>query len=383
MGWGGLADAFDSRKDNWASEYQELRGLLSEEEYVSARASTLNAHYTSPAVIGAIYEAVERMGFNHGNILEPSMGNGNFFGMLPESMRESRLYGVELDSITGRIAKQLYPLADITVAGFETTDRRDFFDLAVGNVPFGNYKVRDKGYDRLNFSIHNYFFAKTLDQVRPGGIIAFVTSRYTMDAKDPSARKYLAQRAELLGAIRLPNNAFRANAGTDVVSDILFLQKRDHLVDIEPDWVHLDMTPEGFPINSYFTEHPEMILGELTSESTQYGKEECTVVPIPGRELSEQLREAVGRLHGRYLESELANSEADEILQDVIPADPNVKNYSFTVVDGEVYYRENSAMRRMELNDTAKERVKGMVQLREIVGAVSYTHLTLPTNSLV
>lgn len=368
VGWGGLADAFDSRKDNWASEYQELRNLLSEEEYASARASTLNAHYTSPAVIGAIYEAVERMGFNHGNILEPSMGIGNFFGMLPESMRESRLYGVELDSITGRIAKQLYPLADITVAGFETTDRRDFFDLAVGNVPFGNYKVRDKGYDRLNFSIHNYFFAKTLDQVRPGGIIAFVTSRYTMDAKDPSARKYLAQRAELLGAIRLPNNAFRANAGTDVVSDILFLQKRDHPVDIEPDWVHLDMTPEGFPINSYFTEHPEMILGELTSESTQYGKEECTVVQTPGRKLSEQLREAVGRLHGRYLESELENSEADEILQDVIPADPDVKNYSYTVVDGEVYYRENSAMRRMELNDTAKERVKGMVQLREIVG---------------
>ena len=288
--------------------------------------------------------------------------------MLPESMRESRLYGVELDSITGRIAKQLYPLADIIVAGFETTDRRDFFDLAVGNVPFGNYKVRDKGYDRLNFSIHNYFFAKTLDQVRPGGIIAFVTSRYTMDAKDPPARKYLAQRAELLGAIRLPNNAFRANAGTDVVSDILFLQKRDHPVDIEPDWVHLDMTPEGFPINSYFTEHPEMVLGELTSESTQYGKEECTVVPTPGRELAEQLREAVGRLHGRYLEPELANSEADEILQDVIPADPDIKNYSYTVVDGEVYYRENSVMRRMELNDTAKERVKGMVQLREIVG---------------
>ena len=338
VGWGGLADAFDSRKDNWASEYQELRNLLSEEEYASARASTLNAHYTSPAVIGAIYEAVERMGFNHGNILEPSMGIGNFFGMLPESMRESRLYGVELDSITGRIAKQLYPLADITVAGFETTNRRDFFDLAVGNVPFGNYKVRDKGYDRLNFSIHNYFFAKTLDQVRPGGIIAFVT------------------------------NAFRANAGTDVVSDILFLQKRDHPVDIEPDWVHLDMTPEGFPINSYFTEHPEMILGELTSESTQYGKEECTVVQTPGRKLSEQLREAVGRLHGRYLESELENSEADEILQDVIPADPDVKNYSYTVVDGEVYYRENSAMHRMELNDTAKERVKGMVQLREIVG---------------
>lgn len=368
VGWGGLADAFDSRKDNWASEYRELKSLLSEEEYVSARASTLNAHYTSPAVIEAIYEAVERMGFNHGNILEPSMGIGNFFGLLPESMQESRLYGVELDSITGRIAKQLYPKADITVAGFETTDRRDFFDLAVGNVPFGNYKVRDKGYDRLNFSIHNYFFAKTLDQVRPGGIIAFVTSRYTMDAKDPSARKYLAQRAELLGAIRLPNNAFRANAGTDVVSDILFLQKREHPVDIEPDWVHLDMTPEGFPINSYFTEHPEMILGELTAESTQYGKEECTVVPIPGRKLSEQLREAVGRLHGKYLEPELANSEADEISQDVIPADPDVKNYSYTVVDGEVYYRENSAMRRMELNDTAKERVKGMVQLRKIVG---------------
>ncbi|MCD8142855.1 MAG: class I SAM-dependent methyltransferase, partial [Clostridiales bacterium] len=300
VGWGSLADAFDPNKPAWAQEYQELKSLLSEEEYAAARASTLNAHYTSPTVIKAIYEAVGNMGFQTGNILEPSMGVGNFFGLLPDSMAGSKLYGVELDSITGRMARQLYPHADIKVAGFETTDRRDFYDLAVGNVPFGDYKVNDRPYNKLGFSIHNYFFAKALDQVRPGGVVAFVTSRYTMDAKSPEVRKYLAQRAELLGAIRLPNNAFRANAGTDVVSDIIFLQKRDTPIDIDPDWVHLGQTPEGFAINSYFVDHPEMVLGELTSQSTQYGREECTVAPIPGADLAEQLHEAVSHIQGSY-----------------------------------------------------------------------------------
>ncbi|MDR3889000.1 MAG: N-domain protein, SNF2 family, partial [Faecalibacterium sp.] len=277
VGWGGLADAFDPGKDNWAKEYAELKGLLSEDEYAAARSSTLNAHYTSPTVIRSIYDAVERMGFHSGNILEPSMGVGNFFGMLPDTMQDSRLYGVELDSITGRIAQKLYPQADITVAGFETTDRRDFYDLAVGNVPFGQYKVNDKAYNKLGFSIHNYFFAKAIDQVRPGGIVAFVTSRYTMDSKDSTARKHMAERADLLGAIRLPNNAFRANAGTDVVSDIIFLQKRDRPIDHEPDWVQLGKTEDGFAINQYFVDHPEMVLGVLSTESTQYGREELTV----------------------------------------------------------------------------------------------------------
>ena len=282
VGWGGLADAFDPNKENWSTEYTQLKGLLTEEEYAAARASTLNAHYTSPIVIRAIYDAVERMGFQSGNILEPSMGVGNFFGMLPDSMQDSRLYGVELDSITGRIAKKLYPQADITVAGFETTDRRDFYDLAVGNVPFGQYKVNDKAYNKLGFSIHNYFFAKAIDQVRPGGVVAFVTSRYTMDSKDSTARKHMAERADLLGAIRLPNNAFRANAGTDVVSDIIFLQKRDRPIDHEPDWVQLGKTEDGFAINQYFVDHSEMILGVLSTESTQYGREELTVAPIEG-----------------------------------------------------------------------------------------------------
>ena len=284
VGWGGLADAFDPNKENWSAEYTHLKELLSEDEYAAARASTLNAHYTSPTVIRGIYDAVERMGFRSGNILEPSMGVGNFFGMLPDTMQDSRLYGVELDSITGRIAKKLYPQADITVAGFETTDRRDFYDLAVGNVPFGNYKVNDKAYNKLGFSIHNYFFAKAIDQVRPGGVVAFVTSRYTMDSKDSTARKHMAERADLLGAIRLPNNAFRANAGTDVVSDIIFLQKRDRPADIEPDWVQLGKTEDGFAINQYFVDHPEMVLGELTTESTQYGREELTVAPLDGHQ---------------------------------------------------------------------------------------------------
>ena len=369
VGWGGLADAFDPSKDSWAKEYAELKGLLSEDEYAAARSSTLNAHYTSPVVIRSIYDAVEKMGFQSGNILEPSMGAGNFFGMLPTSMADSRLYGVELDSITGRIAKKLYPQADITVAGFETTDRRDFYDLAVGNVPFGNYKVNDKAYNKLGFSIHNYFFVKAIDQIRPGGIVAFVTSRYTMDSKDSTARKHMAERADLLGAIRLPNNAFRANAGTDVVSDIIFLQKRDRPIDHEPDWVQLGKTEDGFAINQYFADHPEMVLGVLSTESTQYGREELTVASIEGANLADQLAEAVQHIEGQYTEVEvetpdIADSENEK---HILPADPDVKNFSYTVVDGEVFYRENSVMTQVELSDTAKGRVTGMVELRQIV----------------
>ena len=367
VGWGGLADAFDENKPNWSDEFAELYATLSPEEYAAARASTLNAHYTSPTVIKAIYEAVGNMGFQSGNILEPSMGVGNFFGLLPEQMQGSKLYGVELDSITGRIAKQLYPKADITIAGFETTDRKDFYDLAVGNVPFGQYQVDDRAYNKLGFSIHDYFFAKTLDQVRPGGVIAFVTSRYTMDKQSPEVRRYIAQRAELLGAIRLPNNAFRANAGTDVVSDILFLQKRDRPIEIEPDWVHLGQNEDGFAINRYFVDHPEMILGRQTSESTQYGKQDFTVVPIEGLALAAQLHDAVKNIRGTYQEAELPELGEGEQIDTSIPADPNVKNYSYTVVDGEVYYRENSRMVKPELNATAAERVKGMVALRDCV----------------
>ena len=369
VGWGGLADAFDPSKDSWAKEYAELKGLLSEDEYAAARSSTLNAHYTSPTVIRGIYDAVERMGFRSGNILEPSMGVGNFFGMLPDSMADSRLYGVELDSITGRIAKKLYPQADITVAGFETTDRRDFYDLAVGNVPFGQYKVNDKAYNKLGFSIHNYFFAKAIDQVRPGGVVAFVTSRYTLDSKDSSARKHMAERADLLGAIRLPNNAFRANAGTDVVSDIIFLQKRDRPADIELAWVQLGKTEDGFAINQYFVDHPEMVLGVLSTESTQYGREELTVAPLEGISLADQLAEAVQHIEGQYTEVEVETPDiADaENEKHILPADPEVKNFSYTVVDGEVFYRENSVMTQVELSDTAKGRVTGMVELRQIV----------------
>ena len=369
VGWGGLADAFDPSKDSWAKEYAELKGLLSEDEYAAARSSTLNAHYTSPTVIKAIYEAVGRMGFETGNILEPSMGVGNFFGMLPDSMADSRLYGVELDSITGRIAKMLYPQADITVAGFETTDRHDFYDLAVGNVPFGQYKVNDKAYNKLGFSIHNYFFAKAIDQVRPGGVVAFVTSRYTMDSKDSTARKHMAERADLLGAIRLPNNAFRANAGTDVVSDIIFLQKRDRPADIEPAWVQLGKTEDGFAINQYFVDHPEMVLGELTTESTQYGREDLTVAPLEGANLADQLAEAVQHIEGQYTAAEVDAPDIaeEEATRRTLPADPDVKNFSYTVVDGEVFYRENSVMTQVELSDTAKGRVTGMVELRQIV----------------
>ena len=367
VGWGGLADAFDESKDNWKDEFAELYATLSPEEYAAARASTLNAHYTSPTVIKAIYEAVGNMGFQTGNILEPAMGVGNFFGLLPQEMQGSRLYGVELDSITGRIAKQLYPKADIAVAGFETTDRRDFFDLAIGNVPFGQYQVNDRAYNKLGFSIHDYFFAKTLDQVRPGGVIAFVTSRYTMDKQSPEVRKYIAQRAELLGAIRLPNNAFKANAGTEVVSDIIFLQKRDRPIDIEPEWVHLGENADGFAINQYFIDHPEMVLGRQTSESTQYGRQDFTVEPYEDLDLATQLRYAIQNIGGKYEAAELPDLGENETIQDTIPADPNVKNYSYAVVDGEVYYRENSVMVKPNLNATAKERVKGMAELRDCV----------------
>ena len=366
VGWGGLSDAFDPEKPTWALEYAQLKELLTPEEYTAARSSTLNAHYTSPTVIQAIYEAVDRMGFETGNILEPSCGVGNFFGMLPEKMRNSRLYGVELDSISGRIAKQLYPKADITVAGFETTDRRDFYDLAIGNVPFGQYQVRDKAYDKLNFSIHNYFFAKALDQVRPGGVVAFVTSRYTMDAKDSTVRRYLAQRAELLGAIRLPNDAFKKNAGAEVVSDIIFLQKRDRPLDIAPEWTQTGQTQDGFAINRYFLDHPEMVLGRQEPESTAHGMD-YTVNPIEGLELADQLHDAVKYIRGTYQEAELPELGEGEAIDTSIPADPNVKNYSYTVVDGTVYFRENSRMVRPDLNATAEARVKGLVGLLECV----------------
>ena len=366
VGWGGIPDAFDPEKPAWASEYTQLKELLTPEEYAAARSSTLNAHYTSPMVIKAIYDAVGRMGFETGNILEPSMGVGNFFGMLPKEMRNSRLYGVELDPVSGRIAKQLYPKADITVGGFETTDRRDFFDLAIGNVPFGQYQVNDKAYNKLNFNIHNYFFAKALDQVRPGGVVAFVTSRYTMDAKDSTVRRYLAQRAELLGAIRLPNDAFKKNAGAEVVSDIIFLQKRDRPLDIAPEWTQTGQTEDGFAINRYFTDHPEMVLGRQEPVSTAHGMD-YTVNPIEGLELSDQLHDAVKYIHGTYQEAELPELGEGEAIDTSIPADPNVKNYSYAIVDGQVYYRENSRMVRPDLNATAEARVKGLVGLRDCV----------------
>ena len=368
VGWGGIPQAFDAQNEDWRREYAELKALLSETEYASARASTLNAHYTSPTVIRAIYDAVEQMGFRTGNILEPAMGVGNFFGLLPESMAGSRLYGVELDSITGRIARQLYPEADITVAGFETTDRRDFFDLAVGNVPFGNYQVNDKAYNHLRFNIHDYFFAKAIDQVRPGGIIAFVTSKGTMDKQSPDVRRFIAQRAELIGAIRLPNNAFARNANTEVTSDILFLQKRDRPITIEPDWVHLGQTGDGIPVNSYFAEHPEMILGRMAWDDSMYGgRKETACLPLEGADLASQLHEAVERLQGSYLEAEPPELGTGEAIRAAIPADPNVKNYTYTVVDGQVYYRENSLMVRPDLSAVAEARVRGMVGLRDCV----------------
>ena len=368
VGWGGIPQVFDERNPAWDAEYTELKGLLTEEEYEMARASTLNAHYTSPTAIRAIYDAVEQMGFRTGNILEPSCGVGNFFGLLPESMADSRLYGVELDSITGRIAQYLYPQADIMVTGFEKTDRRDFFDLAIGNVPFGSYKLSDKRFDKHNFLIHDYFFAKALDQVRPGGIVAFITSKGTMDKQSPEVRQYIAQRAELLGAIRLPNNAFKANAGTEVTSDVIFLQKREQPIDIEPDWVHLGLTEDGIPVNSYFVDHPEMVLGTMAWDDSMYGnRQETACLPIEGADLSEQLAAAVRSITGEYHAVEMPDLADGEEIRESIPADPDVKNFSYTVVDDKVYYRENSVMVRPELNATAQERVKGMVALRDCV----------------
>lgn len=365
VGWGGLADAFDENKDNWKDEYIELVTALSPDEYEEARASTLNAHYTSPVVINAMYDALKNMGYTTGNILEPAMGIGNFFGMLPDELSSSKLYGVELDSISGRIAKQLYPKADITVAGFETTSRKDFYDVAIGNVPFGQYKVNDRAYNKLGFSIHDYFFAKSLDQVRPGGVIAFITSRFTMDSKNPAVRKYIAERADLLGAIRLPNNAFKANAGTDVVSDIIFLQKKDTPFVEEPEWVNLVPNKDGFDINSYFVEHPEMILGNESSASTQYGRDDFTVTPFEDVPLSELLQNAIPNIRGTYKETDI--SEIEEVTDNVLPADPNVRNYSFTTVDGNVYFRENSIMYQPEISESNIERIKGMIKLRDSV----------------
>ena len=363
VGWGGLADAFDDSKANWASEYQELKGLLSDAEYAQARESTLNAHYTSPVIIRSIYEALDKMGFEKGNVLEPAMGIGNFFGMLPEKMAESRLYGVELDGITGRIAKQLYPNADIKISGFEKTDYpNDFFDVAIGNVPFGQYKVADKQYDKNNFLIHDYFFAKTLDKVRPGGVVAFVTSKGTMDKKSPEVRKYLAQRAELLGAVRLPNTAFKENAGTEVTSDIIFLKKRDRVMDIEPDWVHLSEDENGIAQNAYFAEHPEMIVGKMEMVSGPYGME-STCVPDTSRPFADQLKEAIAHIDGQIDAVEM-DELADELADETIPADPNVKNYSYTLVDDKVYYRENSIMKPVDMSESMQERIKGMVGIR-------------------
>ncbi len=365
VGWGSLPQVFEENNAAWADEFRELYETLSPEEYEAARASVLNAHYTSPTVIKTMYAAIEKMGFRMGNILEPSCGIGNFFGLLPESMTDSKLYGVELDSLTGRIAKQLYQNANIAIQGYEATSLPDsFFDVAIGNVPFGDYGVADKRYDRNGFLIHDYFFAKTLDKVRPGGIVAFVTSSGTLDKKNPAVRKYIAQRADLLGAIRLPNNAFLANAGTGVVADILFLQKRDRPVEAEPDWVHLGKTDSGYTINQYFVDNPDMVLGELTEESTQYGKQAVTVKPIAGAELSEQLSDAIANIHAEITELEQME-ESEESVTESIPADPSVRNFSFTIVDGEIYYRENSVMHKVELSVTAQNRIKGMVKIRD------------------
>lgn len=364
VGWGGLADAFDESKTNWTTEYQELKNLLSPEEYRMARESTLNAHYTSPAIIRSMYKVIERMGFKKGNILEPSMGIGNFFGMMPESMKESRLYGVELDSITGRIARLLYPKADIQIKGFEKTDYpNDFFDIAIGNVPFGQYKVLDHAYEKNNFLIHDYFFAKTLDKVRPGGVVAFITSKGTMDKASPEVRRYLAQRANLLGAVRLPNTAFKANAGTEVTSDILFFQKRDRMVVREPEWVYLEENDAGIKMNSYFVNHPEQIVGKMELVSGPYGME-STCRLDESRPFEEQLKEAGGRITGTIDTLELETELDNELSKQSIPADPNVKNFSYALVDNEVYYRENSVMKPVEVSDTAKGRIRGMVAIR-------------------
>ena len=366
VGWGGIPQAFEENNSSWADEYLELKNTLSPEEYSAARASTLNAFYTSPIVIRSMYEALENMGLKQGNILEPSCGVGNFMGLIPESMGKANMYGVELDPVSGRIAKQLYQKNKIAVQGFEETSYPDsFFDCVIGNVPFGAYQVSDRRYDRHHFMIHDYFIAKSLDLVRPGGVVAVVTSSGTMDKQNPAVRQYIANRAELLGAIRLPNNAFQRNANTSVVSDILFFQKRDRASIEEPEWLNLKETPEGYSVNAYFAEHPEMVLGEFTTESTQYGKQEVTVKPKEGITLEEQLKEAVQNIHGTITELELSDTELEEDVVS-IPADPDVKNFSFTVVNEEVYYRENSVMNRMELPAMTAERVKGMVKIRDV-----------------
>ena len=375
VGWGGLPQAFDAENASWQKEYQQLKSLLTDEEYAAARGSTLNAHYTSPVVIRAMYEALDSMGFQDGNMLEPACGVGNFFGMLPEAMQSSKLYGVELDSITGRMARQLYPDARIEITGFEKTNRKDFFDVAVGNVPFGNYKVADRAFDKYGFLIHDYFLAKTLEQVRPGGVIAFITSKGTMDKASPDVRRYIAQRAELLGAIRLPNNAFKANAGTEVTSDILFLQKREHPIDIEPDWIHLGQTADGIPVNSYFVDHPDMVLGKMQWDKSMYGNEkETTCEPIPGADLAQQLHAAVRNIDGKYKMIELSEMDINE--GRTIPADPDVRNFSYALVNGQVYYRENSVMIRPVLNQTTQERIKGMIELRDCVRKLIDLQLT-------
>ena len=366
VGWGGIPQAFEENNSSWADEYLELKNTLSPEEYSAARASTLNAFYTSPIVIRSMYEALENMGLKQGNILEPSCGVGNFMGMIPESMSKTNMYGVELDPVSGRIAKQLYQKNKIAVQGFEETSYPDsFFDCVIGNVPFGAYQVSDRRYDRHHFMIHDYFIAKSLDLVRPGGVVAVVTSSGTMDKQNPAVRQYIANRAELLGAIRLPNNAFQRNANTSVVSDILFFQKRDRASIEEPEWLNLKETPEGYSVNAYFAEHPEMVLGDFTTESTQYGKQEVTVKPKEGITLEEQLKEAVQNIHGTITELELSDTELEEDVVS-IPADPDVKNFSFTVVNDEVYYRENSVMNRMELPAMTAERVKGMLKIRDV-----------------
>ena len=366
VGWGGIPQAFEENNSNWTNEYLELKNTLSPEEYSAARASTLNAFYTSPTVIRSMYEALENMGLKQGNILEPSCGVGNFMGLIPESMGKTNMYGVELDPVSGRIAKQLYQKNKIAVQGFEETSYPDsFFDCVIGNVPFGAYQVSDRRYDRHHFMIHDYFIAKSLDLVRPGGIVAVVTSSGTMDEQNPAVRQYIANRAELLGAIRLPNNAFQRNANTSVVSDILFFQKRDRASIEEPEWLNLKETPEGYSVNAYFAEHPEMVLGDFTTESTQYGKQEVTVKPNEGITLEEQLKEAIRNIHGTITELELSDTELEEDVVS-IPTDPEVKNFSFTVVNEEVYYRENSVMNRMELPAMTAERVKGMVKIRDV-----------------
>ena len=366
VGWGGLPDAFDESKASWSEEYQELKDLLTKEEYAAARESTLNAHYTQPVIIHSMYQALENLGFEKGNILEPSMGIGNFFGMLPEKLRQSHLYGVELDSISGRIGKLLYPDANIQIKGFEKTDYpNDFFDVAIGNVPFGSYKVNDRQYDRYNFMIHDYFLAKTIDQLRPGGVAALITTKGTMDKTSPEVRKYLAERAELLGAIRLPNNAFKANAGTEVSADILFFQKRESISIEEPEWIFLGTDANGITMNQYFVSHPEMVLGTMAEVSGPYGME-TACLPVEGRVLAEQLKDAVANIHGRMDPAVSAETELDEIIES-IPADPEIRNYSFAVIDGQIYYRINSLMNPVKLPAATAERVKGMVEIRDVV----------------